>query len=79
MVQAQEQAGRASSSRVPWEHLQRVRKPQQGGLRGQEKRSGSLQATSELHSGEPWGGEGTQSARCPWQAAHRSIRVRSRE
>lgn len=52
MVQAWEKEGHESSSWVHWEHLQGVRKPQQGGLRGQEKSSGSLQATSELHRGE---------------------------
>lgn len=78
MVQAWEQEGHASSGRVHQEHLRGVRKPQQGGLSSQEKSSGSLQATSELHSGEPRGGEGTQSARCPWQAAHRSVRVGTR-
>lgn len=79
MVQAQEQEGHVSSGRVHQEHLRGVRKPQQGGLRGQKKSSGSLQATSELRSGEPWGGEGTQSTHCPRQAARRSVRVGTRE
>lgn len=74
MGQAREQEQRASSSWVHWEDLGGARKPQQGGLRGQEKSSGSLKATSELQ-----GGEGTRSARCPWQAARRSVRVGTRE
>lgn len=80
MGQAWEQEGNAFSGRVRREHPGGgVRKAQQGGLRGQEKSSGSLQATSELHSGEPQGGEGTWSACCPWQPAHRSVRVGTRE